>query len=76
MIEEEQHSVHDDEETMDLFAEYYRPAEMTEIDGLYQKTMPTSTKYVTCCVYAPSRVVLVPFYGLCSCYVTGSARVH
>ncbi|XP_057307626.1 polyphosphoinositide phosphatase-like [Hydractinia symbiolongicarpus] len=44
MIEEEQHSVHDDEETMDLFAEYYRPAEMTEIDGLYQKTMPTSTK--------------------------------
>ena len=44
IIESEKHTTSDDEETLDLFSEYYRPSELTEFDELYSKTMPTSTK--------------------------------
>ena len=47
IIEGETHSNSDDEETLDLFSEYYRPSEITEFDELYPKIMPTSTKYVS-----------------------------
>ena len=46
IIDGEKHSTSDDEETLDLFSEYYRPSEITEFDDLYSKIMPTSTKYV------------------------------
>ncbi|XP_066936633.1 polyphosphoinositide phosphatase-like [Clytia hemisphaerica] len=44
IIESETHTTSDDEETLDLFSEYYRPSEITEFDELYPKIMPTSTK--------------------------------
>ena len=47
MIEGDRQIGNDDEETMDLFAEYYRPSELTEFDTLYSRTMPISTKYVS-----------------------------
>lgn len=45
IIENDKDTASDDEETLDLFSEYYRPAEVTEFDVLYSKAMPTSTKY-------------------------------
>jgi len=44
IIENQCHGEQDDEEIIDLFAEYYRPSELTEFDALYPRTMPTSTK--------------------------------
>ena len=44
MIGGSQQMVAEDEETMDLFAEYYRPSELTQFDSLYSRTMPISTK--------------------------------
>lgn len=34
----------DDDESMDLFSEYYRPAELTEFENMFCKNMPTSIK--------------------------------
>ncbi|XP_065648224.1 polyphosphoinositide phosphatase isoform X2 [Hydra vulgaris] len=44
IIENDENIFCEDEEILDLFAEYYRPSELTELDHLYAKTMPTSTK--------------------------------
>ena len=43
IIENDDRSVTDDE-TMDLFSEYYRPTELTEFETLFCRSMPTSTR--------------------------------
>ena len=34
----------ENEETLDVFSEFYRPFELTEFDTLYTHTMPTSCR--------------------------------